>query len=163
MVEQQPKGGLQAAIGRSLCLAAFFAGLVFATPACFADQTTPLSVERPTKQTMMLTQGFSTTIHSERPFGKISITDPDIVDLVVRTDKSAVLIPQRLGRTNIDFLDDHGSLIGSMEARISRKCPTRKKPCRQARLRLAFRWGASMRRPRLDDREDNRYANRKRK
>ena len=46
-------------------------------------------------RTMELTQGFSTTIHSERPFGKISITDPDIVDLVLRTDKSAVLIPQR--------------------------------------------------------------------
>jgi hypothetical protein len=76
MVERRPNGGLQAAIGRSLYLAAFYAGLVFATPACFADQTTPLSVERPSKQTMVLTQGFSTTIHSERPFGKISITDP---------------------------------------------------------------------------------------
>jgi Pilus formation protein N terminal region len=121
MVERRPKGGLQAAIRRPLRLAAFFAGLLVATPACFADQTTPLSVERPSKQTMVLTQGFSTTVHSERPFGKISITDPDIVDLVVRTDKSAVLIPQRLGRTNIDFLDEHGSLIESMDVRVVRQ------------------------------------------
>jgi hypothetical protein len=121
MVERRPKGGLQAAIGLSLYLAVFFVGLLFATPACFADQTTPLSVERPSKQTIVLTQGFSTTIHSERPFGKISITDPDIVDLVVRTDKSAVLIPQRLGRTNIDFLDEHGRLIGSMDVRVVRQ------------------------------------------
>src|ERR1700684_1041513 len=121
MVEQRPKGGLQAAIGRPLTLAAFLAGLLFAMPACFADQTTPLSVERPSKQTMVLTQGFSTTIHSQRPFGKISITDPDIVDMVLRTDKSAVLIPQRLGRTNIDFLDDHGNLMGSMEVRVVRQ------------------------------------------
>jgi Pilus formation protein N terminal region len=120
MVEWRPKG----AIGRSFYPAAFFTGLLLATPACFADQTTPLSVERPSKQTMVLTQGFSTTIHSERPFGKISITDPDIVDLVVRTDKSAVLIPQRLGRTNIDFLDDHGSLIGSMDVRVVRQSIT---------------------------------------
>ena len=70
---------------------------------------------------MELTQGFSTTIHGERPFGKVSITDPDIVDLVLRTDKSAVLIPQRLGRTNIDFLDDHGSLIGSMDVTVIRQ------------------------------------------
>jgi Flp pilus assembly secretin CpaC len=70
---------------------------------------------------MELTQGFSTTIHSERPFGKISITDPEIVDLVLRTDKSVVLIPQRLGRTNIDFLDDHGSLIGSMDVTVIRQ------------------------------------------
>ena len=124
MVERQPKGGLQAAIWRPLYHAAFYAGLLFAAPACFADQTTPLSVERPSKQTMVLTEGFSTTIHSERPFGKISITDPDIVDLVVRTDKSAVLIPQRLGRTNIDFLDDHGSLIGSMDVRVIKQSIT---------------------------------------
>jgi hypothetical protein len=50
MVEQRPKGGLQAAIGRSLYPAAFFAGLVFATPACFADQNTPLSVEHPSHE-----------------------------------------------------------------------------------------------------------------
>ena len=124
MVERWSKGGLQAAIGRPFRLAAFFAGLLFATPACFADQTTPLSVERPSKQTMVLTQGFSTTVHSERPFGKISITDPDIVDLVVRTDKSAVLIPQRLGRTNIDFLDERGSLIESMDVRVIRQSVT---------------------------------------
>ena len=124
MVERRRKSGLQAAIGRPLYSAVFFAGLLLATPACFADQTAPLSVERPSKQTMVLTQGFSTTIHSERPFGKISITDPDIVDLVVRTDKSAVLIPQRLGRTNIDFLDDHGSLIGSMDVRVIRQSIT---------------------------------------
>jgi Pilus formation protein N terminal region len=124
MVEQRPNGGLQAAIGRPLNLAAFLAGLLFATPACFADQTTPLSVERPSKQTMVLTQGFSTTIHSERQFGKVYITDPDIVDMVLRTDKSAVLIPQRLGRTNIDFLDDHGSLIGSMDVRVIRQSIT---------------------------------------
>jgi Pilus formation protein N terminal region len=73
---------------------------------------------------MELTQGFSTTIHSERPFGKISITEPEIVDIVLRTDKSAVLIPQRLGRTNIDFLDDHGSLLGSMEVVVVRQSIT---------------------------------------
>jgi len=54
MVERRPKGP----IGRSFYSAVFFAGLVFATPACFADQTPPLSVEHPSKQTMVLTQGF---------------------------------------------------------------------------------------------------------
>ena len=34
MVERRPKGGLQAAIGRSFYLAVFFAGLLFATPTC---------------------------------------------------------------------------------------------------------------------------------
>jgi hypothetical protein len=120
MIEQQATGGLRAA-ARSIPAAIVFAICLSAMSACFADQLAPLAVERPPKQTMVLTQGFSTTIHSERPFGKISITDPEIVDLVLRTDKSAVLIPQRLGRTNIDFLDDHGSLIGSMDVRVVRQ------------------------------------------
>jgi hypothetical protein len=123
VVEPEQKSGLHAAIARSVRVAALSAGLLAAIPS-FADQIAPLSVERPPKQAIVLTQGFSTTIHSERPFGKISITDPDIIDLVLRTDKSAVLIPQRLGRTNIDFLDDHGSLIGSIDVRVVKQSST---------------------------------------
>ena len=121
MFNQRARGGFGGVVARSIPAAIVFAICLFAAPDCFADQLAPLSVERPPKQMMVLTQGFSTTIHSERPFGKISITDPDIVDLVLRTDKSAVLIPQRLGRTNIDFLDDHGSLIGSMDVTVIRQ------------------------------------------
>jgi hypothetical protein len=121
MIEQRATGLFRAAISGSLPAAVVVVGFLAATSACSADQPAPLSVERVPKQAMVLTQGFSTTIHSERPIGKISITDPDIVDLVLRTDKTAVLIPQRLGRTNIDFLDDHGSLIGSMDVRVVRQ------------------------------------------
>lgn len=124
MGEQRTKSSLQTAIGRAFSPAIVLLGLLCAAPVCFADQTAPLSVERAAKQALVLIQGFSTTIHSERQFGKISITDPDIVDLVVRTDKSAVLIPQRLGRTNIDFLDAHGSLIESIDVRVIRQSIT---------------------------------------
>jgi hypothetical protein len=121
MVARYVKGGFGAAIALSICSAVFFAGLLCATANCFANEVAPLTIERPSKQAVVLIQGFSTTIHSEHPFGKISITDPDIVDMVLRTDKTAVLIPQRLGRTNIDFLDDHGSLMGSMDVRVVRQ------------------------------------------
>jgi hypothetical protein len=40
---------------------------------------------------------------------------------MLRADKSAVLIPQRLGRTNIDFVDEHGNLMGSMDVRVVRQ------------------------------------------
>jgi hypothetical protein len=123
MVEHRAKYGFRAAIAHAIYSAIFFAGLSAASN-CFADQPAPLAVEKPPRQSMVLTEGFSTTIHSERPFGKISITDPDIVDLVLRTDKSAVLIPQRPGRTNIDFLDDHGSLIGSIDVTVIRQSVT---------------------------------------
>jgi hypothetical protein len=124
VVEQRARGGFGAAVARSIYSAIFFAGVLSAPANCFADQLAPLEVERLPKQTVVLTQGFSTTIHGERPFGKISITDPDVVDMVLRTDRSAVLIPQRLGRTNIDFLDDHGSLMGSMDVRVVRQSIT---------------------------------------
>jgi Pilus formation protein N terminal region len=115
MFEQRARGGFGAGI------TVFLVVFLCATANCFADQSVPLAVERPPKQTVVLTQGFSTTIHSERPFGKISITNPEIVDLVLRTDKSAVLIPERLGRTNVDFLDDRGSVIGSMDIVVVRQ------------------------------------------
>jgi Pilus formation protein N terminal region len=120
MVERA-KGGVGAGRARSTASAIILAASVFATPNGFADQLNPLTVERAPRQSIVLTQGFSTTIHGERPFAKVSITDPDVVDLVLRTDKSAVLIPQRLGRTNIDFLDEHGILMGSMDVRVVRQ------------------------------------------
>jgi hypothetical protein len=98
-----------------------FAFLLCISSGSFAEQVIPLTVERPPDQTIVLTEGFSTTVRSERPFGKISITNPDIVDLVLRTDKSAVLIPGREGQTNVDFLDDAGNLIGRINVVVSQK------------------------------------------
>ena len=89
--------------------------LVLTASASLAGGSAPLTVEQPSRRTVTLTQGYSTTIRSERPFGKISITNPDIVDIVLRTDRTAVFIPQRVGRTNVDFLDDEGDLIGSVD------------------------------------------------
>jgi Pilus formation protein N terminal region len=124
MFKQRALGGHRRGIRRSAYWTLFFVLCLSATSECFADQLMPLTIERPQKQTIVLTQGFSTTIHSERPFGKISITNPEIVDLVLRTDRSAVLIPQRLGRTNVDFLDDHGSVIGSTDIVVVRQSTT---------------------------------------
>jgi hypothetical protein len=121
MVEQRAEGRFGAGVGRSIAAIILVVAVFSATPSAFADQAAPLTVERSSKQTIVLTQGFSTTIHGERPFGKVSITDPDVVDLVLRTDKTAVLIPQRLGRTNVDFLDEHGNLMGSMDVSVVRQ------------------------------------------
>ncbi len=121
MFKQGARDGFEGVIARAIHAALVFAICLSAAPVCFANEPDPLTIERAPRRTMELTQGFSTTIHSERPFGHISITDPDIVDLVLRTDKSVVLIPQRAGRTNIDFLDDHGTLIESMDVTVVRQ------------------------------------------
>jgi hypothetical protein len=124
MFQQRARADVQKDVARSTYSTLFFVLFLFTTSECLAEQLLPLTIERPPKQTIVLTQGFSTTIHSERPFGKISITNPDVVDLVLRTDESAVLIPGRLGQTNVDFLDDHGSVIGSIDIVVTRQTAT---------------------------------------
>jgi len=99
MIKQRSQVDCRRQSAQSVYAALSFTTFLFVASASFADEVSPLTIEQPSKQPIVLTQGYSTTIHSEQPFGKISITNPEIVDLVLRTDKSAVLIPQRLGRT----------------------------------------------------------------
>src|SRR5271169_1198317 len=121
MIKQRAQRGYRRGIAWSACSALSFMLSLFSTSESFGGQ---LTIEQPSKQPVVLTQGFSTTIHSDRPFGKISITDPDIVDLVLRSDKSAVLIPVRLGRTNVDFLDELGGVISSVDVVVVRQSTT---------------------------------------
>jgi len=121
MIKQPTRSGYRRGIAQSVYSALSFMLFLFVTSESFGDQ---LTVEQPSKQPIVLTQGFSTTIHSDRPFGKISITNPEIVDLVLRTDKSVVLIPEHLGRTNVDFIDDHGSVISSVDVVVIRQSTT---------------------------------------
>jgi Pilus formation protein N terminal region len=124
MIKQRSQGDRGRQSAQSVYAALSFTAFLFAASGSFGDEASPLTIEQPSKQPIVLTQGYSTTIHSERPFGKISITNPEIVDLVLRTDKSAVLIPQHLGRTNVDFLDDRGSVISSVDVVVVRQSTT---------------------------------------
>jgi hypothetical protein len=124
MIEQRAPTYRRRGLSQSIYSTLVFMLFLSATPESFADSLAPLTVEHPPKQEIVLTQGISTTIHSQRPFGKISITNPEVVDLVLQTDKSAVLIPERLGRTNVDFLDDNGSIIGSMDIVVTQQSAT---------------------------------------
>jgi hypothetical protein len=121
MWKQRAQNGSRRGRAQSVYWALSFLLFLFCAPESFGDS---LTVEQPSKQPLVLTQGFSRTIHSERPFGKISITDPEIVDLVLQSDKSAVLIPARLGRTNVDFLDDQGRVISSMDVVVIQQSTT---------------------------------------
>jgi hypothetical protein len=118
MIKQRAQNGYRRGTAQSVYSTLAFVLFLLMSSGSFGGQ---LTVEQPSKQPIVLTQGFSTTIHSDRPFGKISITNPEVVDLVLRTDKSAVLIPQRLGRTNVDFLDDQGSVISSVQVVVVRQ------------------------------------------
>jgi hypothetical protein len=114
MITYKPNRRIANRIVACRLLIAPVASLWALNTAALAEQLIPLAIERPPTQTIVLTQGFSTPIRSGHPFGKISITNPDVVDLVVRTDKSAVLIPRQAGATNIDFVDEKGVEIGNL-------------------------------------------------
>ena len=103
MIKQRSQSDCGRQITQSVYAALSFMVFLIVTSESFGEEAAKLTIEQPSKQPIVLTQGYSTTIHSERPFGKISITNPDIVDLVLRTDKSAVLIPERLGTDECRF------------------------------------------------------------
>jgi Flp pilus assembly secretin CpaC len=62
-----------------------------------------------TDQTIILRIGFASTFQLERPFKTVVIGNPNVVDVLVQSDRSVILRPLNLGTTNIVFLD-YGSI-----------------------------------------------------
>ncbi|MBV9430309.1 MAG: pilus assembly protein N-terminal domain-containing protein [Hyphomicrobiales bacterium] len=75
-------------------------------------------VPQPT-QVVSLTQGYSNTIHVSRPFSTIHITDPEVVDIVLTTDRTATLVPKAAGATNVDIFDDKNRLISGINVVVN--------------------------------------------
>jgi Flp pilus assembly secretin CpaC len=59
-----------------------------------------------TDRTIILRLGAETPLLLEKPFERVLIGDPHVVDVVTRGDRSIILQPLALGATNIIFLDD---------------------------------------------------------
>lgn len=55
---------------------------------------------------IILAPGVSQVVSAKAPFKTIHITDPAIVDIVVVSDRSAILVPKAVGKTSVDFLDE---------------------------------------------------------
>jgi hypothetical protein len=79
-----------------------------------AQELAPITVSPRPSQVIGLTQGYSSTIHVARPFSTIHIANPDIVDIVLTTVKSATLVPRSIGATNVDFFDEQNNLISAV-------------------------------------------------
>jgi Flp pilus assembly secretin CpaC len=56
-------------------------------------------------RTIILKVGATSALLFERPFNTMLIGDPDVVDVLVRDDRSVILQPLKPGATNIIFLD----------------------------------------------------------
>ena len=82
--------------------------------AACAQELAPITVSPQPTQAVALTQGYSSTIHVARPFSTIHIANPDIVDIVLTTDRSATLVPKTTGATNVDFFDEKNMLISAV-------------------------------------------------
>jgi Flp pilus assembly secretin CpaC len=64
------------------------------SPICAADQAITMGL------------GGSSGLRLERPFKAILIGDPNIVDVLERSDRSVILEPLNVGATNVIFLDE---------------------------------------------------------
>ena len=56
----------------------------------------------------------SRSITVTRAFKTIYVTSPEIVDVIARTDHTAILVPKAVGATNIDIVDDHSQVINTV-------------------------------------------------
>ena len=71
-------------------------------------------VAGPPTQTILLRSGMSRSITVTRAFKTIYVTSPEIVDVIARTDHTAILVPKAVGATNIDIVDDHSQVINTV-------------------------------------------------
>ncbi|MBV8963331.1 MAG: pilus assembly protein N-terminal domain-containing protein [Hyphomicrobiales bacterium] len=103
------------------CALAILIGTVLVTSlgAVEADELAPITVVPQPTQVVSLTQGYSNTIHVSRPFSTIHITDPDVVDIVLTTDRTATLVPKAAGATNVDIFDDKNRLISGINVIVN--------------------------------------------
>ena len=93
-------------------IAAMPRALVFALAlALFA---TAASLTLAADRTIILKVGATSALLLERPFNTMLIGDPDVVDVLVRDDRSVILQPLKPGATNIIFLDERSVAIANI-------------------------------------------------
>lgn len=65
-------------------------------------------------QAITIGLGSSSGLLLERPFKTMLIGDPNIVDVLERSDRSVIFQPLKLGETNVIFLDERGIVIANV-------------------------------------------------
>jgi hypothetical protein len=103
------------------CAFALLLGGLFVATVCAtrAEQLAPITVAPQPTQVITMTQGKSTTISVAIPFRTIHITNPDIVDIVLTTDRTATLVPKAPGATNVDFFDEKNLVIAGVNVVVN--------------------------------------------
>jgi Flp pilus assembly secretin CpaC len=97
---------------RRALIAAMPRALVFAL--ALAVFATAASLTLAADRTIILKVGATSALLLERPFNTMLIGDPDVVDVLVRDDRSVILQPLKPGATNIIFLDGRSIAIANV-------------------------------------------------
>jgi Flp pilus assembly secretin CpaC len=63
---------------------------------------------------IVLGLGTPSALLLERPFKTIWIGDPNIVDVLKRSNRSVILQPRNLGATNVIFLDERSIVVANV-------------------------------------------------
>jgi Flp pilus assembly secretin CpaC len=93
------------------CRRASVAARLSAFAVGFALLAATVSSTRAADRTVILTLGTTSMLLIERPFKILLIGDPKVVDALASGDRSAILRPLSLGKTNIVFLDERSIAI----------------------------------------------------
>ena len=104
-MKHHPPGGRQTMIERLRAFEAIIALIFFAatfSPSWAAGQPIVLGLGTPSGLLL------------ERPFKTIWIGDPNIVDVLKRSDRSVILQPRNLGATNVIFLDQRSIVVANV-------------------------------------------------
>jgi len=94
------------------------AAIVLLACANFSAAADPVVVHPEPSQTVTLKIGISALITASQTIRTVHITQPDIVDAIVRTPVDVTLVPKAKGQTSLELLDENGALISDFIVRV---------------------------------------------
>lgn len=89
-----------------------------------ASSTSGVNIELPgqgaVSRSIVLPFSKSTEVELPVPMSDVFVSNPDVVEAMVRTQNSAILVGKRTGQTNVNFYGIDGEKILSLEIRVER-------------------------------------------
>jgi hypothetical protein len=72
----------------------------------------------PGAESISLTPDTAIEFAAVKPFSKIYVANPNVVDLVPKTDRTIILVGRRVGNSNVIITDDKGSVLHNLYVNV---------------------------------------------
>jgi pilus assembly protein CpaC len=91
-----------------------------AAPAADTSRTLKLSTTNSGPQHLLMRQDKAVIVELDTSAADVLVSNPAIVDAVVRSPRRIFIIAQKVGQTNAFFFDAHGKQIAALDIRVER-------------------------------------------